>query len=179
MSTGGPPPPEVTEAWTSTSSTITCHRVVLSLTFLLFTLLFTIIASTIMTRPQWRPIAKLKAHATTEPIQAELFVLTYLPPAQQKGQKFQPLQITYRNPIIHNLPDTPIQLFQRFVPSRVMGKGDKRGSAKLYWRKYKSSIAKASMARYIGCRDLRIPCRSNLDGKPSRKCDQNLLENSG
>lgn len=38
------------------------------------------------------------------------------PPSQQKGQQFQPLQITYRNPLVHDLPDTPIQLFQRLVP---------------------------------------------------------------
>ena len=39
-----------------------------------------------------------------------------LPPTQQKGQQFQPLRITYRDPVVHDLPDTPIQLFQRLVP---------------------------------------------------------------
>lgn len=45
-----------------------------------------------------------------------------LPPAQDRGFNFQPLTMTAREPIIQDLPDTQLGIFQQFVPEFLVEK---------------------------------------------------------
>lgn len=43
-----------------------------------------------------------------------------LPPAQKKGKKFVPLTMANREPAVRDLPDTALEIFQRFVPESLV-----------------------------------------------------------
>ena len=43
-----------------------------------------------------------------------------LPPATKRGEKFTPLEMPYRDPIARDLSDTPLGIFQKFLPENLV-----------------------------------------------------------